>query len=54
MKVKVIKILNTNISMTNGQILTKFDGQLPYHTRMTSLNFEGQGQGHSGTLKFLT
>ena len=35
--------LNTNISKTNGLILTKCDGQLTYHPRMTPLNFEGQG-----------
>ena len=32
---------NTNISKTNGLILTKFDGQFTYHPRMTPLNFKG-------------
>ena len=50
-KVKVIKILNTNISKTNGLILTKCDGQLTYHPRMTPLNFEGQGSKVKVTVK---
>ena len=40
-KVKIIKMLSTNISRTNEPILTKFDGQLTYHARMACLNFEG-------------
>ena len=34
---------NTNISKTNGLIMTKFHGQFTYHPRMTPLNFKGRG-----------